>query len=448
MRFKDLVKFNEAMLARQVWRLMNDHSSLFYRVFKAKYFPRGSIFEASASSGSYAWQSILKARNVISAGMRRRLGDGKRIKFYNENWHPGNESTKHFLWFETQRIKAIPLCVSRQVDSIIWPRCKNGEYLVKTGYQQLCEDEGAVLVSRFRSLHSMPFRAVKNFTKSGIRSSAGFKKIFQKLSERLNECAWPLTESLKQHVATYRNSSRSFQCTQLSHYRGNRVVVRNANGEVLAALSEKIPYPFSVEVLGVLAARREAQFTVELGIQQSVFERDPEIMCNALKSTDFDHSSIGHLDHGNEFLPSFSLQSISGKRERARSRAREEKNIPVSPMIAGGLRTPGGADLASSSPTPRRSRSTARSHLRKIAPSRDRVVDHDLAFDRDRDRRRDLAKRRSRSRAVARSRSRDASIAILPAPLIAIDGAISRSVNREIAPSPLIARSRRRDRDR
>ena len=90
MRFKDLVKFNEAMLARQVWRLMNDHSSLFYRVFKAKYFPRGSIFEASASSGSYAWQSILKARNVISAGMRRRLGDGKSIKFYNENWQPGN----------------------------------------------------------------------------------------------------------------------------------------------------------------------------------------------------------------------------------------------------------------------------------------------------------------------------------------------------------------------
>ena len=73
---------------------MNDHSSLLYRVFKAKYFPRGSIFEASASSGSYSWQSILKARNVISAGMRWRSGDGKSIKFYNENWQPGNESTK------------------------------------------------------------------------------------------------------------------------------------------------------------------------------------------------------------------------------------------------------------------------------------------------------------------------------------------------------------------
>lgn len=32
--------------------------------------------------------------------------------------------------------------MSKQVDSIIWPRCKNGKYSVKTGYQQLCEDEG------------------------------------------------------------------------------------------------------------------------------------------------------------------------------------------------------------------------------------------------------------------------------------------------------------------
>ena len=64
---------------------------------------------------------------------------------------------------------------------------------------------------------------------------------------------------------------------------------------MLAALSEKIPYPFSVEVLGVLAARREAQFTVELGIQQSVFERDSEMVCKALKSANCYHSSIGQF---------------------------------------------------------------------------------------------------------------------------------------------------------
>ena len=148
---KELAKFNDAMLARHVWRLLKDQNSFFYRVFKAKYFPRGSVFEASAATGSFAWQSILKARKVVSLGMRWRLGDGRSIKIYDDSWLPGKESAKvlsprisalegatvdclirpdtrtwdHglidqlFLWFEAQRIKAIPLCWSSQANSII-----------------------------------------------------------------------------------------------------------------------------------------------------------------------------------------------------------------------------------------------------------------------------------------------------------------------------------------
>ena len=64
--FKEIEKFNDALLAKQVWRLINNPDSLCHRVFKARFFPNCSILEAQASSsGSYAWKSIISARDVI-----------------------------------------------------------------------------------------------------------------------------------------------------------------------------------------------------------------------------------------------------------------------------------------------------------------------------------------------------------------------------------------------
>lgn len=84
--FKDLCKFNEAMLAKQVWHLSQDRDSLFYQVFKAKYFPNCSIFEAKSSSGSFVWKSILRSRKLIENGSRRRIGDGKSTRIFKDAW--------------------------------------------------------------------------------------------------------------------------------------------------------------------------------------------------------------------------------------------------------------------------------------------------------------------------------------------------------------------------
>ena len=51
-----------------------DKTSLFYKVFSAKYFPSVSVFDAKSSKGSYAWRSILKARLVVEKGCFRELG--------------------------------------------------------------------------------------------------------------------------------------------------------------------------------------------------------------------------------------------------------------------------------------------------------------------------------------------------------------------------------------
>ena len=77
MGFRDFQKFNNALLAKQVWHLIHHRDSLLFKVFSAKYFPNGNILEALVHPRcSYAWRSILQARGVIEKGAIWRVGNG------------------------------------------------------------------------------------------------------------------------------------------------------------------------------------------------------------------------------------------------------------------------------------------------------------------------------------------------------------------------------------
>lgn len=153
MGFKDLTMFNEAMLEKLSWRLLQKDNSLFFRVFKARFLSNGTILDAKDSaSASYAWKSILKGREVILKGALWRVGDGKQIKIWGDNWLPTkilpkiispmifgqqnssvevliNQSTQswreeeidhYFSMAKAAIIKIIPLSSSPQRDTLIW----------------------------------------------------------------------------------------------------------------------------------------------------------------------------------------------------------------------------------------------------------------------------------------------------------------------------------------
>ena len=67
--------------------MLNNPNSLCHRVFKARFFPNCSILEAKDSNlGSYAWKSILSARDVIRKGMVWRIGNGRNVQIKEDKW--------------------------------------------------------------------------------------------------------------------------------------------------------------------------------------------------------------------------------------------------------------------------------------------------------------------------------------------------------------------------
>ena len=170
MGFRDLALFNDSHLAKQAWWLLQNEDTLFFKIFKARFFPHCSFMEAKESAtGSYAWKSILKKREVIQMGARFRVGNGRSIKIWQHHWlpikHPPlisspiiesmEDATVDSLidnntenWdaemlkgvlvpAEAELALRIPLPRSQTEDVLFWPFTTNDQCNCKSGYKFL-----------------------------------------------------------------------------------------------------------------------------------------------------------------------------------------------------------------------------------------------------------------------------------------------------------------------
>jgi len=87
MGFRDIQDFNLALLAKQAWRLLLNPHSLFFRVYKSRYFPNYSFMDAELGSNpSYVWRSLLAAKEIICEGSKWGVGDGRTIGVTTHKW--------------------------------------------------------------------------------------------------------------------------------------------------------------------------------------------------------------------------------------------------------------------------------------------------------------------------------------------------------------------------
>ncbi|XP_061993546.1 uncharacterized protein LOC133711437 [Rosa rugosa] len=88
--FRSLTNFNSAMLAKQAWRVIHYLNSLIVRIYKAKYFPESSFWEASShASPSFSWRSISSSRDLLKENSCWQIGNGEEVNIWSDCWISG-----------------------------------------------------------------------------------------------------------------------------------------------------------------------------------------------------------------------------------------------------------------------------------------------------------------------------------------------------------------------
>uniref|UniRef100_A0A453CQA5 Reverse transcriptase zinc-binding domain-containing protein n=1 Tax=Aegilops tauschii subsp. strangulata TaxID=200361 RepID=A0A453CQA5_AEGTS len=70
MGFRDMLSFNQALLAKQAWRLLDTLESLCAWLLKAKCYPSGHLLDTVFSgNGSSVWKGILHGLVLLKKGV-------------------------------------------------------------------------------------------------------------------------------------------------------------------------------------------------------------------------------------------------------------------------------------------------------------------------------------------------------------------------------------------
>jgi hypothetical protein len=97
MGFRDLTLFNQALLAKQGWRLITKPNYLCAGVLREKYYHGFDFMSVRRKrNASHTWNAILHGREALRKGFIKRVGDSSTIRIWDDPWIPTgtlNETT-------------------------------------------------------------------------------------------------------------------------------------------------------------------------------------------------------------------------------------------------------------------------------------------------------------------------------------------------------------------
>lgn len=89
MGFRNLFAFNQALLAKQIWRLISFPNSMVYSLLICKYFKMGNVLEAKLGPRpSFLWRSIKSSVPLVQEGLFWSIGNGCHTKIWGHKWIP------------------------------------------------------------------------------------------------------------------------------------------------------------------------------------------------------------------------------------------------------------------------------------------------------------------------------------------------------------------------
>ncbi|XP_024195622.1 uncharacterized protein LOC112198734 [Rosa chinensis] len=164
---QDVIETYGRASGQLAWRIISAPASLIAGVYKAKYFPEGSFWSATAHTApSYSWRSIFATRELLKLGSYWQIGSGTKVNVWSDAWVPGlpnfvphvtqiqvndnlnvNELMRAqgvwheervralFNGVEAKAILAIPLSTRPVDDRLFWKLESIGNFMVKTAYR-------------------------------------------------------------------------------------------------------------------------------------------------------------------------------------------------------------------------------------------------------------------------------------------------------------------------